>query len=114
MPLIQVKFSITWKMPSLKSNPAASSVPPSGEPKFATPLMRMPGPLPERPLRERAWWRSANCTRTSFSLFDPKVETSCAAAEFIASRKSVDHSTVFGTAEFVAPTLFGASFSKRM
>jgi hypothetical protein len=76
--------------------------------------MVMAGPLPDRSFVDRLWWRRANCTRSSFSIRVPMVDTSCVEAESIASRKSVDHCVELGVPPDVDPMLFGESLRNRM
>ncbi len=106
-PRTYVTLSITCQMFCLKSNPALPwPVPDHGPPNpIAGELIVIAGPVPESALATELWWRCAYCARNSLSRFDPNVETTWAAAESIASRKSVCRSSV----SVPAPVLYGAS-----
>ena len=69
-------------------------------------VMLIAGPVPESAFAMELWCRCAYWKRSSFSLLAPSDDTSCAAVESIASRKSVARSSVL----VPPPLLYGASF----
>jgi hypothetical protein len=81
---------------------------------LATPLMRIPGPLPACDPGALDCVRVAYCTRSSFSTREPIVDTSCPAVECWRSLKSVPCCTEFGTPDVVLPMLLGMKLSKKM
>ena len=93
LPRIQLRLSMTCVIPCVNSKPTELPSPMRAPPKAAAPETVMAGPLTELPW-VRNWCRRAYCTRSSFSMLFPIVDTSCAEAESIRSVKSVARSVV--------------------
>ena len=84
---------MTCVMPWLKSNPTELPSPIRAPPNSALPDTVTAGPSTEMPC-VRNWCRRAYCTRSSFSIEPPIVDTTCADVESIRSVKSVARSVV--------------------
>ncbi len=85
---------MTCVMPWVKSKPTELRVADARAAELRdTPMTVTAGPSTEMPC-VRNWWRRAYCTRSSFSMVAPIVDTSCAEAESIRSVKSVARSVV--------------------
>jgi hypothetical protein len=97
LPRIQLTLSITWLIPWLKSKPTELPSPSRAPPKLALPATVIAGPSTEIPC-VRNWCRRAYCTRSSFSMLPPIVDTSWADVESMRSVKSVARSVVVSPA----------------